>query len=140
MDPSLWRPYDPCPGGCGVIGWKLQRNGHVVGCKCPGDRQRASQKLGARSEGRRHKRLSSGRAPKDESAYAYDIRVSTQDKAGAQIPRLFWRVMESTFIQRAFKQANDKIPFGSGTFPAVYLELDADHAFLLVDVSNGGLE
>lgn len=135
-----WQPYDPCPGGCGVIGWKLKRNGHVVGCTCPGDRQRDSQRKGALGEGRRHARLSSRRAaPKDESAYAYDIRVSTQDKVGRQTPRLFWQVLQSRFITQAFKQSRDKIPIGSQTFPAVYLEMDPEHAFLLVDVSGGKL-
>lgn len=29
-----WQPYDPCPCGCGVVAWKLRKNGHGVGCKC----------------------------------------------------------------------------------------------------------
>ena len=133
-----WRPYDPCPGGCGVIGWKLRRNGRVVGCKCPSEQARSNRREGRRGEGRRHKRLSSPYGPVDESAYGYAIRVSTQDKVGKQVPALFGRVMDSVFFTRAMKQASDKIPVGSGTFPAVYVEIDPNRAYLVVDVSGKG--
>lgn len=126
-----------CPrADCPAYTFKTQRNGHAVGCICGECSARGNQRSGARAEGRRHKRLSSGRAPVDESAYAYDIRVSTQDKTGKQIPTLLWHTLESAFFTKAFKQAHDKIPVGSNTFGAVYVEHEDGRAFLLVDVSG----
>lgn len=117
--------------------FKVQKNGHAVGCICGECSARGSQRSGARSESNRHRRLSSGRAPVDESAFGYPIRVSTQDKTGWQIPQMLWDVMDTAFLLRAMKQAHDSIPIGSNTFAAVYVEHPTDgRAYLVVDVSG----
>lgn len=75
--------------------------------------------------------------PDDEYPWAYPIKVTTQDKSGAQIPSLFWHTMEGAFFRGAFKQVYDKVPVGSGgVLPAVYVEHEDGRAFLVVDVTG----
>lgn len=127
----------PCRyDGCSEWTFKTFKNGHATTCICPECKGRGSQRSGARSEVRRHKRLSSGRAPTDEYPWAYPLTVTTQDKAGAQVPAPFWKVLAGAFFSGAFKQAKDKIPVGAGVLPAVYVEDEDGRAFLVVDVTG----
>lgn len=129
-----------CPDpGCDVFTFKTYKNGHAVGCRCqecPGYRNRKNQRKGPEAAARRHKRLSRAQAPVDESAFAYDIRISTQDKVGDQVPALFWQVVDGAFFTHAMKQAHDKIPIGSGCFPGVYVEHADGRAFVVLDVTG----
>jgi hypothetical protein len=126
-----------CPDpSCDVIGFKLLANGHAKGCICGECRGRGSQRSGARTEARRHKRLSAARVPTDEYPWAYPITVTTQDKAGKQVPVKFWDALGGAFFKGAFKQVYRKIPVGANVLPAVYIEHDDGRAFLVVDVSE----
>jgi hypothetical protein len=65
-----------------------------------------------------------GRTPADELPTTYDIRITTEDKTGAQIPASFRRFVASEWFRRALRQAEKKLPVGSEALPALYLEVD----------------
>lgn len=125
----------PCPrADCLVPTLKTrEKNGHAVGCigSCctAGNR-------GRETERRRHGRLTQAAFPTDEFPWSYPIKVTTQDKTGAQVPVLFWQTIAGAFFRHAFKQVYDKIPVGAGVLPAVYVEHEDGRAYLVVDVTG----
>ncbi len=137
-----WRPYDPCPCDCGVIGWKLQRAlsgetlAHVVGCNCIRHRNKRNRKTGKRGEYNRHKRLGGqGPTPNDEQPNTYPLWVTTQDKKGNQVPVSFTSFVTSAWYEHAMGQAKKKLAIGSEAHAALYLEPQGGGAWLLVDIA-----
>jgi hypothetical protein len=131
----------PCDAArCEVVGTKLNRAGHVVGCVCPSCLGKRNRKAGQEAERRRHKRLGGvGGTPHDELATSYSLNVTTQDKHGAQVPAAFVALIDSKWFHDAMRQAEKKLPVGSNAMPSVYLEPPRRGSWLVVRVPSKGL-
>lgn len=130
-----WQPYDPCPCDCGQVGWKLKRNGHVVGCSCRSCIGKRNRAKGQRTEANRHRNLGGqGWTVRDEFPHTYPITVTTEDKTGNQIPASFTKFLGLEWTRHALRQAEKKMPVGNDAFPALYLEPPGGGAWLLVKV------
>lgn len=124
----------PCsPSGCGILGTKLNRFGHVVGCQCSSCRNRNNRKRGKAANARAHKLLGgAGRTIDDDLFHAYPLEVSLESKQGAQIPASLEKFCRSEWARHAWRQAEKKIPVGVQAHPAIYIELSPSEPFLLV--------
>lgn len=139
MSAGPWSGWPACPCGCGVEGLKLQlhHDRHVVGCGCASCRGRRSRRKGKAAERRRHLRLGGvGATPADDLAHVYQLAVTTEDKAGAQIPASFRSFVASEWYRHAIAQARKKLPLGSPVLPAVYLETTRSRWWLVVEGSD----
>jgi hypothetical protein len=143
-----WHPYDPCPCGCGVIGWKLTKplwtfeNGverreppHVVGCNCVRHRNIRNGKRGKRGQAKSHAALiGEGFTPyHEESGRFADITVRPEVKTGypAKTKKLR-EFLASEWFKAALKQSADAIPDGIAARPAVHI----DGRWLIVDTEG----
>lgn len=131
-----WQPYNPCPCGCGTVGWKLRKNGHVVGCGCPSCRNRRNQKKGRVGQANAHKALGgAGFTPHhEESGRTYSVEIQAEVKKGAQVPAALTKLVSLDWTRRALSQADRAIPEGVQAFPAVYMEPPGGGAWLLVEI------
>jgi hypothetical protein len=137
-----WRPYDPCPCGCGVVGWKTVKAlpgddvAHVVGCMCRRHLGKRNRDKGRRSQTRGARKLGhTGKTAADEEATrALPIMVQVEFKSGyaRQIVR-FRQFIETKFFQRALSQAERARRVGEGSLPGVMLDDD----WLIVDCRKG---
>jgi hypothetical protein len=131
---------------CSELGTKLMRPlkgdrvGHLVSCQCPRHRNAANRRRGAQAEQRRHEGLGgTGKAPVDELRTSYSINVTTQDKAGAQVPASFEAFVGSVWFGKALRQAEAKMAIGFDALPAVYVEPPSGGRWLVVKVPARGL-
>ena len=139
--------FCPCGWGapfpersCGVIGTKLTRYGHLVGCKCQPCIGRRNRRSGQKTEAKRHRRLGGqGQTPRDELAFSYSINVTTEDKHGNQIPRNFNWFIETEWFKRALRQAQKKVPVGSDALPFVVLDLGRRGMWMVGPLPERGL-
>lgn len=134
----VYQDFGPCPcgfPGCTMQGTKLSKDGHLTDCECPSHRSQANNAKGRKAEQRRHARLSHKAAPNDEYPNTYALSVTTQDKAGAQIPASFSSFVASEYYRHAMRQAEVKVPVGGDVFPALYLEPESGGAWLVVDIA-----
>jgi hypothetical protein len=133
-----WTPYDPCPCGCGVVGWKLRKNGHVVGCKCRSCIGGRNRKSGQAAQAKGHRALGGvGFTPTNEETHGgYDIRVQVEHKSGGQVPQSFRKFLTLDWTRRAFGQAERAVRVGDGSHPAVMI----DGRWLVVDCKRIGPE
>ena len=124
----------PCsPEGCGVIGTKLDRDGHLIGCQCPPHRNGTNRKVGKRANRRAHKRLAADRAPiDDDKFYPYPLEVSMESKTGAQIPAALLEGLRGEWADDAWFQAVKKTPVGVQAYPAIAVEVSEIESYLLV--------
>lgn len=130
---TSWTPYDPCPCGCGERSAKLTKCGHVRGCRCRSCTGRRNRARGRRAERSRHLALGGvGATPQDETAVSYTLTVTTQDKAGEQVPMAFRRFVALEWTRRALEQAERSVAVGSGAKPALYLEPPGGGRWLVV--------
>ena len=126
--------------GCGVMGTKLKKNGHLVGCKCRPCLGKRNKAKGQRANARAHKRLGGeGMTVNDDLFHSYSINVSVESKTGAQVPAYFSKFVQGEWWHSAIRQASKKVPVGADAMPAVYIEFTPSVAFLVVDVSGKGL-
>ena len=134
-----WAHHNP-DSGCGVVGTKLKKNGHLVGCRCRPCTGLRSQKKGQATEAKRHRRLGGeGQTPRDELAYSYSVNVTTEDKTGAQIPASFTKFLGLDWTRHALRQAEKKLPVGSDALPALFLDCGRAGTWLVVEVPKKGL-
>lgn len=135
--------FGPCPCGsprCDVMGTKLTRFGTLVGCKGPAALGRRNKRKGNKANARAHKRLGgSGITVNDDLYHAYSVNHSVEVKTGNQIPAHFTHFVNTSWFGSAIRQAAKKIPVGSGAFPSVCLEFSPSRAYLVTDLSGGGL-
>jgi len=125
---------------CDVVGTKLSKYGHLVGCKCRPCLGRRNKRSGQRTEAKRHRRLGGqGQTPRDELAYSYSLNVTTEDKHGQQIPQNFIRFIELEWTRHALRQAEKKIPVGSDAQPALVLDCGRKGMWMLMPVPEKGL-
>jgi hypothetical protein len=137
-----WQPYQPCPCGCEVVGWKLQRVlsgddvAHVVGCSCRRHIAKRSVRKGKAAQAKGHRNLGgSGFTPHhEESRGGYDVRVQVEHKAGQQVPAAFRRFLATEWFRRALGQAERAARIGDGSLPAVMV----DGRWLVVDCQPRG--
>lgn len=137
-----WHPFDPCPCGdqrCPTA-HKLQRNGHAVGCTCRSCTGRRNRRRGQRAQANAHKRLGgTGATPTHEEwGTGYEIRVQPEVKQGGQIPASFSTFIGTDWFRRAMRQAEKATSIGSGSLPAVYLQLPGDGTGWLIVRVDGG--
>ena len=126
--------------GCGVVGTKLTRYGHLVGCTCRSCLGRRNRRKGQATEAKRHRRLGGqSQTPRDELAYSYSVNVTTEDKTGAQIPASFTKFLGLDWTRYALRQAEKKLPVGSDVLPALFLDCGRSGTWLLVRVPKKGL-
>ena len=135
---SVWKPYDPCPCGCGVIHQKLQKPldrdskvQHSVGCKCRRHVGKRSQAKGRKAQTKMHQALGgTGPSPSnEESARPYTITVMPESKTGGQVPANWHTFIETDWFRRALDQSARGAPVGSGVSPSVMI----DGRWLIVD-------
>jgi hypothetical protein len=141
MNPVI-QSLGPCPcESCPTVGTKIAaKSGHLVGCKCRSCVGRRNKRKGQAAEHRRHLLLGGeGQTIRDELFHAYSINVSTEDKAGEQIPAKFIAFISSEWVRHALAQANKKAPVGSDAYPAIYMHPHGGGDWLLVDCSGKGL-
>ena len=130
-----WVPGNECPcRTCGVVGLKLTRSGHVLGCKCHECIGRRNQRKGKRNQALTHRRLGgTGFTPSnEESARAYQVEVTVfpEHKGGAQIPASWDKFTGTEWFRRALEQSTRAVPAGSGALPALTLRSQ----FCIVDI------
>lgn len=136
---STWKPYQECPcptETCKVIGWKLKKNGHVVGCICRPCIGKRSQKKGRAGQTKGHQALGGvGVSPGNEEATgAYDIRVQVEHKRGYKgYTTKLYGFITTEFFRRALSQADRARRVGDGSMPGVMF----DGRWLLVDCKRG---
>ena len=125
---------------CGVIGTKLQKNGHLVGCKCRECIGRRNRRSGQKTEAKRHRRLGGqGQTPRDELAFSYSINITTEDKSGKQIPATIRAFIESNWFRHTLQQAEKKVPVGSDALPMVVLDLGRKGMWMVGPLPERGL-
>lgn len=125
---------------CGVVGTKLQKNGHLKGCTCRSCIGRRNRRSGQRTEAKRHRRLGGqGQTPRDELAFSYSINITTEDKVGRQIPVSIRSFVQSKWAKDALRQAEKKLPVGSDSLPALFLDLSRDGTWVIFRVPAKGL-
>jgi len=108
---------------CYVIGTKLTRFGHLVGCACASCQGRRNRRSGQRAQARTHKRLGGeGFTPTHEEAarpYTVEVTVMPETKNGKQIPASFDKFIGTDWFRRALDQSARATPVGAGVRPAV---------------------
>jgi len=125
---------------CGVIGTKLTKQGHLVGCKCRHCIGLRNKRSGQRTEAKRHRRLGGqGQTPRDELAYSYSINVTTEDKHGAQIPANFLTFLDLKWTRDALRQAEKKLPVGSDSLPSLVLDCGRKGMWMVTPIPARGL-
>lgn len=135
LRPEPWPGWPLCPcGQCEVEGLKLNRFGHVVGCRCPSCRGRNNRERGKNANRRAHRALAPEleRTIDDDIFHAYPIEVSLEVKSGQQVPASIARFCRSEWARHAWRQAERKVPVGVQASPAIYVELAPSEAFLVV--------
>lgn len=129
-----WQPYDPCPCECGIIGWKLRRNGHVVGCKCRSCIGGRNRKKGQAAQAKAHRALGGqGFTPThEESGLYYDLTVRPEVKTGNQVPASFRKFVTLDWTRRALSQSERAIAVGIDARASICI----DGRWLVVDLKR----
>ena len=121
-------------GGKCVVGTKLTRRGHLIGCTCRPCIGSRNKRKGRRSEAKTYRALG-GEGPqtlKDDLMFTMSLDIAYENKSGAQIPQSFKRFIESEWLRHALRQAEKKIPVGSNADPAVVLDCGRSGRWVLV--------
>lgn len=113
-----------CPCGidsCKMLGTKLKKNGHLVGCSCRPCTGLRNRRKGQAGQAKGHRALGGeGFTPSnEESTGGYPIVVQCEWKTGAQIPASFTKFIGTDWFRRALSQANRARRVGDGSMPAV---------------------
>jgi hypothetical protein len=130
----VWHPYDPCPCECGVIGWKLRKNGHVVGCSCRSCIGGRNRKKGQAAQAKAHRALGGqGFTPThEESGLYYDLTVRPEVKTGQQVPASFRKFISLDWTRRAMSQSERAIAVGIDARASICI----DGRWLVVDLKR----
>lgn len=135
-----WFPKAGLEVGCGQLGTKLTKYGHLVGCTCRSCLGRRNKRSGQRTEAKRHRRLGgTGGTPRDELAYSYSINVTTEDKHGQQIPQNFLKFIDLEWTRHALRQAEKKLPVGSDSLPSLVLDCGRKGMWMVTPIPARGL-
>ena len=135
------QPLGICPcktedpaSGCGMLGTKITKFGHLVGCGCRPCTGRRSKRKGHAAQAKMHRRLGGvGFTPHDEESarpYTVEVTVMPESKTGSQVPASFDRFVGTEWFRRALSQSERAIPHGSGALPCVVIRGD----WALVDI------
>lgn len=133
-----WEPFNPCPCGCEVVGWKQVRplpgdegQAHVVGCKCRRHISKRNVRKGKAAQAKGHRALGGeGFTPHhEESRGGYDVRVQVEHKTGNQIPASFRKFVSLEWTRHAMRQAEMAVRVGDGSHPGIMI----DGRWLVVD-------
>lgn len=158
-----WRPYLPCPCGCGVKTAKLTKSGHSLLCGSKNHgatkdcKTKSCTRKRGRSKGRRvqadgHRRLGGqGMSPMNEEwIEGYPIRalslvVKPEMKGGEQVPvavRGLFDHLEAVlgldWTRKAMRQSERGLAVGSPAFEGLYVQPPGSAtAYLLVRIPAG---
>ena len=120
-----WNPYDPCPCGCGVTGWKLtkplpvrgydsDREEHANGCTCKRHTGGRSKSRGQRTQSKHLKAAAKAEGRTMEVAPTHEeqarLLVHYEVKSGQQIPKGIYGDWTRKAIQQAESFAMRQVP------------------------------
>jgi len=133
---AVYQQMGPCPClRCDIIGSKLTKHGHLVGCSCPSCMGRRNRRRGQAAQAKGHRALGgTGFTPShEESTGGYPIVVQVEHKTGQQVPANFYRFIETDWFRRALSQAQRAVRVGDGSMPSVMI----DGRWLVTDCKKG---